>query len=152
MNLMSLFSSLGIWNWLIAACLLFGLEILLPGFYLMFFGISALIVGGVSFGLEISWQVQFLLFGAVSLALVYAARYLGFGQNIESDKPFLNQRAQQHIGKTYIVTEPILQGAGKIKVGDSVWRVSGPDAPKGSKVKVIGADGVTLLVEPESNE
>lgn len=151
MDFFSLFSSLGVWNWLIAACLLFGLEILMPGFYLLFFGISAAIVGGISFGIEISWQVQFLLFAAVSLALVYIARYLGFGQNIETDKPLLNQRTQQLIGKSYLVTEPILQGVGKIKVGDSVWRASGPDAPEGSRVIVTGADGVTLLVEPETN-
>ena len=148
MDLLSLLSSLGDWNWVIAAILLFSLELLVPGFYLMFFALAALIVAFLAFTFDISWQIQFILAGVISLMLVGAARFMGFGQDIESDKPLLNLRTQQYIGKSYVLVEPIKQGTGKIKVGDSVWLVNGPDLPKGQTVKVTDARGTKLIVEP----
>eukprot|EP01132_Coremiostelium_polycephalum_P020070 gene20070-23860_t len=41
----------------------------------------------------------------------------------------------------------IVEGRGKIKVGDGVWMASGPDAPAGAHVRVIGQEGVILQVE-----
>lgn len=148
MDLWSLFSSFGDWNWVIAAILLFSLELLVPGFYLMFFALAALIVAFLAFTFDISWQIQFILAGVISLMLVGAARVMGFGQDIESDKPLLNLRTKQYIGKSYVLVEPIEQGTGKIKVGDSVWLVNGPDLPKGQTVKVTDARGTKLIVEP----
>lgn len=43
-------------------------------------------------------------------------------------------------------------GRGKIKAGDSLWLVSGPDLPAGSQVRVTGQDGVVLRVEPVDDE
>ncbi len=151
MDLWSLFSSFGDWNWVIAAILLFSLELLVPGFYLMFFALAALIVAFLAFTFDISWQIQFILAGVISLMLVGAARIMGFGQDIESDKPLLNLRTKQYIGKSYVLVEPIEQGTGKIKVGDSVWLVNGPDLPKGQTVKVTDARGTKLIVEPVTN-
>lgn len=151
MDLWSLFSSFGDWNWVIAAILLFSLELLVPGFYLMFFALAALIVAFLAFTFDISWQIQFILAGVISLMLVGAARLMGFGQDIESDKPLLNLRTKQYIGKSYVLVEPIEQGTGKIKVGDSVWLVNGPDLPKGQTVKVTDARGTKLIVEPVTN-
>ena len=151
MDLWSLFSSFGDWNWVIAAILLFSLELLVPGFYLMFFALAALIVAFLAFTFDISWQIQFILAGVISLMLVGAARVMGFGQDIESDKPLLNLRTKQYIGKSYVLVEPIEQGTGKIKVGDSVWLVNGPDLPKGQTVKVTDARGTKLIVEPVTN-
>ena len=37
--------------------------------------------------------------------------------------------------------QPIERGFGRIRVGDSVWRVSGPDLPAGAKVRVVSAEG-----------
>ena len=151
MDLWSMFSSFGDWNWVIAAILLFSLELLVPGFYLMFFALAALIVAFLAFTFDISWQIQFILAGVISLMLVGAARIMGFGQDIESDKPLLNLRTKQYIGKSYVLVEPIEQGTGKIKVGDSVWLVNGPDLPKGQTVKVTDARGTKLIVEPVTN-
>src|SRR5262245_28654162 len=53
MDLMSWFISLGHWNWFIAAAVLFLLEILAPGSFMMWLGLSALIVGGIS--LVVDW-------------------------------------------------------------------------------------------------
>ena len=44
--------------------------------------------------------------------------------------------------------KPIVNGSGTVRIGDTLWRVSGPDAPAGGRVKVMRADGPTLVVEP----
>ena len=41
----------------------------------------------------------------------------------------------------------IENGFGKVRVGDSLWRVKGQDAVAGTKVKVTAADGIVLVVE-----
>ncbi|HEY5732512.1 MAG TPA: NfeD family protein [Methyloceanibacter sp.] len=33
-------------------------------------------------------------------------------------------------------------------MGDSIWRVEGPELPKGARVRVLGADGTLLKVTP----
>ena len=38
---------------------------------------------------------------------------------------------------------------GKVKIHDSNWEVRGPDAPAGTWVKVVSAEGATLIVELE---
>jgi len=43
--------------------------------------------------------------------------------------------------------EPIVNGAGKIKVDDTTWKISGTDMAAGDKVRVVGVDGVVLKVE-----
>jgi len=50
------------------------------------------------------------------------------------------------IGRRVMVVEPIVNGRGKVKVGDSVWLVEGADCAVGSLVEVVGVQGVTLKV------
>jgi len=38
-------------------------------------------------------------------------------------------------------------GEGRIRVGDSSWRVTGPELLAGSEVRVVRVDGATLIVE-----
>lgn len=143
----SLFVSLGAWNWLILAGLFFLLEILAPGIFLIWFGIAAAIVGALALVFDVAWQWQLVLFAILSLAAVVAVRKFLRTDDTQSDRPLLNRRAQQHVGKSYLVADAIENGRGKVKIGDSLWRVEGPDAAQGARVKVTGADGNTLIVE-----
>ncbi|MEM7619930.1 MAG: NfeD family protein [Pseudomonadota bacterium] len=143
---LGLFASFGTWNWLIMGALLLCLEILLPGFYLFFFGASAILTGIIALNFPIPWQAQCGLFVAMSLINTIAAR-LFWNPHIKSDEPLLNKRGQQHIGKTYTLTTAIHNGRGKVKVGDTLWLVGGQDMPEGATVKVIGAQGSMLQVE-----
>ena len=54
----------------------------------------------------------------------------------------------QHIGQCYDLIDPIVNGRGSVKIGDSIWRVEGPELPKGARVRVLGADGTLLKVAP----
>lgn len=56
-------------------------------------------------------------------------------------------RAAQLIGRTAVLAEPIREGRGRIRLDDTVWRVSGPDLPAGSRVKVVSVQGTELHVE-----
>ncbi len=137
------------WNWLILAGLFLALELLAPGIFLIWLGIAAAIVGMISLTIEMGWQWQLVLFAILSLLAVFAVHKFLRTSDTVSDRPLLNRRAQQQIGKTYVLAEAIENGRGKIKIGDSLWRVEGPDAAEGKSVTVTGADGTVLQVKPE---
>ena len=63
------------------------------------------------------------------------------------DRPFLNRRAEGFVGRIFMLDKPIVDGSGTIRLDDTIWRVTGPDVPAGSRVKVAHADGASLLVE-----
>ena len=65
-----------------------------------------------------------------------------------TDQPTLNRRGEQYAGRLLTLVEPIDNGYGVVRVDDTRWRVRGPALPAGEVVRVIGTDGMTLLVEP----
>jgi membrane protein implicated in regulation of membrane protease activity len=145
---MNAWFGLGPWNWMILATVLLLLELLAPGMFLMWFGFAAAVTGILAFSIDISWQWQFIWFCLLSLAaVVVALKYLR-KHPLASERPLLNERAVQHIGECHDLIDPIVNGRGSVKIGDSIWRVVGPDLPKGARVKVLGADGTTLTVVP----
>ena len=141
--------NLSFWDWLAVGTLLLILEVFGAGGYLLWIGMAAAAVGVLTFLLPgLSWEVQFLLFGLLSIA---TALYWWRRQRSavrQSDEPNLNLRGQELIGRTFVVHEAIVDGRGKIKVADGVWMARGPDAAPGSRVRVTGQQGAILLVEP----
>ncbi len=89
-----------------------------------------------------------MIFALSSVAAVYIAKRWFDVYPILSSSPLLNERIAQMIGQTVEVVEPIHGGAGRVKVGDSVWSASGPDAAIGVKMRITGAEGNRLSVEP----
>jgi inner membrane protein len=142
---------LGAWNWMALGLVLLALEILVPGIFLLWIGIAAIIVGVLTLMIGDaamwSWQLQIVLFLILSLVSAYIGKKVMAKGDGVSDEPFLNQRAEQLVGRTATLAEPIADGRGRIKLGDTQWRVSGPDLPVGTKVKVVSTDGSELSVE-----
>ena len=151
--LASWFGDLGAWNWIILGCVLLAAEILAPGVFLLWIGVAALLTGGLSFQLSgwesWTWQVQVVVFLALSLASAWIGSRIVRAREQKSDQPLLNLRAEQLIGRSAIVTDPIVNGVGRVRLGDTTWRVTGPDLPAGSHVRIIRADGSELAVERE---
>ena len=143
----SIVADLGAWNWLILAALLLALELMVPGVFLIWLGAAAAIVGLVALTFSVGWQLQLILFGVLSIVLVLLVRRFYRRAGVESDRPLLNRRALQHVGKAYVLQDPIIDGTGKVRIGDTVWSVRGPDLPKGVRVTVTRADGAVLFVE-----
>lgn len=138
----------GAWSWMILAAVLLVLEMLAPGIFLMWFGFAAAATGLIAFRYEIAWQWQLIWFCGLSLAAVLLAnRYLR-QHPLESDQPLLNKRAAQLVGQFFDLDEPIENGRGSIRVGDTIWRVEGPELPKGARIRVVATDGSVLKVEP----
>jgi membrane protein implicated in regulation of membrane protease activity len=142
-----MFSTLGTWNWLIFGFILMALELIAPGVFLFWFGLAALLVGLVSFVLHPSWQSQLLMFAVFAVAAVPLWRRLSRSNSEASQSnPYLNRRAAALVGRVFTLEKPIIDGSGTVRVDDTIWRVAGPDAPAGSRVKVVQADGANLTV------
>jgi membrane protein implicated in regulation of membrane protease activity len=68
-------------------------------------------------------------------------------QDKPTDRPFLNRRAHRFIGQEVVLDEPIRDGQGRLALGDSTWRITGPDLAAGAKVRIVDAKGALLKVE-----
>lgn len=141
-----MFVSLGNWNWLILGFILMGLEVLAPGIFLFWLGLAALLVGLISFAAAISWQIQLVMFAVFAAAAVPVWRRLAKPKLDSSASPFLNKRTEALLGREFTLEKPIIDGSGTVRIGDTVWRVAGPDTPAGTRVKVVGVDGANLTV------
>lgn len=136
------------WAWLSLGVLLVALEILVPGFFMIWLGLAALATGVVAWIFAPSVPIQLGVFAILSLVALFGARTWLNRNPIESSDPLLNQRGSRLIGEVVMLTQAIENGRGRAKVGDSEWAVRGPDAAQFAKVRIIGVDGGTLLVEP----
>ena len=145
--------ALGVWNWILLAVILFAIEILVPGSFVLWFGISALIVGLLSAGVEITdlsiaWQLQLVLFALFALLFSYIGRnYFNAQKTDDPAAGMLNRRGDQLVGQTGTLIEPIVGGSGRAKIGDTTWKVIGPDLTHGQPVKVVNAEDNILIVE-----
>lgn len=137
--------------WWILALVLIGLEVALPGYFLLWIGIAAAATGL----LLLMVPSLSLLAQAVAFTMLAFGACAGYwyglrprlqrhGVGVER----LNRRGEQMIGQRYVLIEPIVNGRGKAQVGDGQWLVSGPDLPQGSTVEVLGVEGTTLIVRP----
>jgi hypothetical protein len=136
------------WFWLTVGVLMAAVEIVAPGFFMMWLGAAAILTGVTAWVLPISVPAQVGLFAILSVIAVYAARKWLVDNPIESEDPKLNDRGARLVGDIVTVVEAIEDGHGRVKVGDSVWSAKGRDVAIGTKVRVTGADGAVLLVEP----
>jgi membrane protein implicated in regulation of membrane protease activity len=139
--------SLGSWVWFVAAAIFLVLELLVPGVFMLWLGLAAILVGIISLAAVLSWQAQIIIFAVLSVACIPAWRY--FARKVEGpvERPYLNRRAEGYVGRVFTLEKPIVDGVGTIRIEDTVWRVSGPNLPAGSRVKVSRADGADLAVE-----
>jgi membrane protein implicated in regulation of membrane protease activity len=149
-----IFNELGPWNWMVIGFILLVLEIMVPGVFLLWIGIAALITGAVSLliwdaGFWV-WETQVVVFLILSLICAYVGKQIVWSHRRDTDQPMLNQRGEQMIGRTATLTEPIREGRGRIQLGDTLWRVSGPDLPVGSRVRVTGATAADLELTVEA--
>jgi inner membrane protein len=136
------------WWWLIAAAILGILEILLPGVFLVWMAAAAAVTGIVVALLPLPFPFQLALFGLLAMAAVFGGRRVYERNPVPTSDPLLNDRTARLIGQTVQVVTAIENGEGRVKVGDSVWTARGPDAPAGARMRVTGAEGGCLRVEP----
>ncbi len=138
------------YGWWLLALVLIGAEIVMPGYFMLWIGIAAAVMGILTFVLPaMSPLVQAILFAL--LAIASCAVYWRFVRplaELRNDEPLLNRRGARMVGRRVVIVEPIVNGRGKVKVGDGAWLAEGPDLPVGHEVEVTGCEGTTLKVRP----
>jgi membrane protein implicated in regulation of membrane protease activity len=136
------------WNWFVLALVLFVLEVLVTGRIFLWMAISALLVGAVLFlAPQMEWQHQILLFVIFSITSIILSRIWLTTQANRISLSTLNRDGSQYIDKCFVLDQPIVNGVGRIRLDDYLWRVSGPDLPAGSKIIVERVDGTILVVK-----
>ena len=135
------------WWWLISAVALGILELLAPGFFLVWIGAAAAATGVVVALVPMPLPYQLGIFAIFAFAAVFAGRLYYARNPVPTSDPNLNARATRLIGRTVTVESAIENGQGRVRVGDGVWNARGPDAPAGASVVIVAADGTCLTVE-----
>jgi len=144
---------LGVWNWLVGGLLLIGLELLVPGVFIIWFGCGAVATAlicallGLFLPVFDLWQMQIVLFSLFSIAFVLLGRHLSQRRKQTQDNPFLNRRTDSLLGEVALLEEAIENGHGRIRIGDTLWRVRGADLAVGTSVRLVAFDEGAFLVE-----
>lgn len=136
------------WLWLALGLVLITLEMLVPGVYLIWLGVAALLTGAIAFVFDLGLPFQVVNFVFLALIAAFSAKRFLRDRPIESADPLLNKRGSRLVGETAIVTQAIEGGSGRIHYGDSDWIARGPDIAVGERVRITGSDGAVLHVEP----
>lgn len=147
----SVFLSLGAWAWLVAGFALMAIELVAPGTIFLWFGLAAIATGMISLLIGVPWQVQIIVFAVLSAASLWAWWAYRHKLDEPTGDASLNDRAQRHVGRHFVLAEPIVAGIGRIKMDDTVWRIAGPDCPAGTEIEVVGFDGSVLKVLPRGS-
>jgi membrane protein implicated in regulation of membrane protease activity len=147
-NLGNILANITEWYWFGFAVILVIFEVVLgANFFLLWLAVSASTIGIILLIYPpLAWEFQFIIFAIESIAcLMFWNLHLKHNPHI-SDQPNLNRRNEQYVGREITLSEPIVNGRGKIHIDDSFWRIEGADMPAGTLVKVVDVDGVVLKV------
>jgi membrane protein implicated in regulation of membrane protease activity len=139
------------WYWLFLGLVLAGAEIASPGgFYLLFFGIAALVVGALA-GLDLvrtEW-LQWLLFSGLAVVSLVLLRSPLL--RITAGTP--DRSVDSMIGETAVLLGELAPGhTGKAELRGTTWsaRNDGPSLlAKDQRAIVTRVDGLTLWVKAE---
>lgn len=135
--------------WLVAALLLGGAELIVPGVFLVFLAFAAAVVALFLLLIpDLPLWGQFLGFSAWSVIAVLVGRRWYVDNPVATSDPLLNDRVARLLGEVVSVTQAIDGGRGRVRVGDGEWLATGPDAPAGARVRVTGVRDTALVVEP----
>lgn len=136
------------WMWLGLGLVLAIAEIAIPGVFLIWLAMAALVTGVVAWLVPgLGLPLEIVLFAALAVVSVFIGRNYLRANPVESADPKLNDRGAQAVGETVVVTQVIEGGSGRVKLGDSEWLARGPDAEPGTRMRVSGHQGAVLLVE-----
>ncbi len=144
-------ASLGAWTWIILGVALIGIELMAPGVFFIWLGLAAIATGLIDAAFDLSWQLASLVFAVLAVVAVAFGRALARPQNQhDTQAASLNRRGEALVGRIFTLDAPIVDGAGRIRVDDSSWRVIGPERPAGSRIRVVRVEGTSLVVEDAS--
>ncbi len=138
------------WFWFVLSLVLFALEMMIPGVIFMWLAFAGIAVGVLVLAIpSLGWEAQFIVFSVLGLISVYSGRTYLRKNPIVSEDENLNVRGSRYVGRSYELERELINGEGKVRIGDTLWLVRGDFEGKvGTSVKVVDTDGVVLIVEP----
>jgi len=136
--------------WIIAGIVLILTELMATSIVAVFFGIAAIVVGLLlNFGLIDSYSMQFLLFGVLSLLLLFTVRghfkrwFVGYTAD-SNEQP---SRFVDDIGHRVTVHTDFNQGAGRVILNGVQWDAeSAENLHAGDVAWVVANHGIKLVV------
>ena len=141
------------WYWMFLGLVLLGIEMITPGgFYILFFGLAALIVGsltGLGF-IQAEW-LQWLLFSGLAILslLVFRGPLLAWINRQDKNLPAVDSLT----GESAIPSEDLLPGAtGKAELRGTTWTAhnAGPTTlKKGQRCKAVRVEELTIWIAAE---
>lgn len=139
------------WFWLSLGGLLLAAEMLGAAGYLLWSGVAALLTGILAWLLPLDWAWQCIAF-AVLTVIAALLWWQWLRRRLEKQpSPVLNQRGQQLIGLHTTLSEPLVNGFGRVSIGDSSWRIQAEqELPAGTVVEITAVEGITLQVKPRA--
>lgn len=143
---------MGWWWWTVLGLVLLAVELVTPGgFFAIFFGLSALLIGSLEgMGVPLAPWLQWCLFSVFAVgALAVLRRPLL--QWLEPSGP--NVAVDRLVGEAAVLLEDVAPGGiGKAELRGTSWSVKN-DGPQtlssGMRVSVVRVDGLTLWVRAE---
>jgi membrane protein implicated in regulation of membrane protease activity len=140
------------WLWLFLGLILLGIEVMTPGgFYILFFGLAALIVGALTgLGVVQSEPAQWLLFSLLSIGSLMVFRHpLRRLAHFDAPKDMVDSL----IGESVLVLDALDTGEhGKAELRGTVWNAKNAGTvplSKGQRGRVAKVEGLTLWIESE---
>ena len=141
------------WHWWAFGLALLVVEAFITSMVLVWPAAGSFVVGViVAFAPDLDWRYQILILALTSGAAAFAWEYaVGRRRAPASDRPDLNVRTAQYLGRRAVLTDALNGGPGRVAFDDSVWQVrteTGETLRVGTEIEVVGAEGLTLLVRP----
>jgi membrane protein implicated in regulation of membrane protease activity len=137
--------------WCLVGIVLVLMEFMVPGLVVIFFGIGALAVGVLCLFVDISLNVQLIVFSATSVAsLVLLRQWLkGVFMGHVKGRQELNEEMREFVGETAVVKTKITPTVpGKVEFHGTNWIAAAEeDIEAGAVVEIVGKENITLKVK-----
>ena len=136
--------------WFIAGFILLILELIIPGFVIIFFGVGAWITALVCILFGINIHVQVIIFTISSVILLIVFRKYFKSRFFKENKSISDALEDEFIGKTAVVESEIKKGIpGKISFKGTNWTaISDTTILKGEIVEITGKESINMIVKP----
>ncbi len=146
---MDVFTSLTLWHWLILSAMLFGIEALGAGGFLLGAALASVVVSILAWA-GFTWQTQLFVFAILSVALSVAYWWFFKNFNMQREEPVaINEKMENLKGKVGTVVSLTGEKHGKVQVGDTLWEFQSEQSVEiDAQVKAVSYEGMILLVEP----
>lgn len=140
------------WHWVVFGMLLIFAEIFAPAFFLLWFGVSAIIVGLIGYVVDISFTLELFLWGGLSVICLIA--WFKWVSPRMQDRTFSGLSREHLLSQTGTVIEFNVQSLrGKLRFpapisGSDEWMCIGEEGIKpGDRVRVMDISGNHLIIK-----